>query len=245
MKKIVMLMAFFAAGMVANAEEVYENDTAVAPLTVMGDETNEGGVKIANGKDEDDRWSVHVNVGTDIPVDVSDGVDFAPLRSWEIGLTAIQYDYTPKNSKTTLSAGFGLTFRNYTLSGHDQMFAKVGDKLLVGQREGKVSDLSSSIYTMGLSMPLLAKQRFSKNFAVSLGAQVNWYTYARVNNNYEIGDDDFDVNTKKIGHRPLTVDVLGILHFGSVGVYCKYSPMSVLKKERGPEFKSLAVGVYF
>ena len=60
-----------------------------------------------------------------------------------------------------------------------------------------------------------------------------------------MGDDDVDMYTKKIGQRPLTVDVLSILHFGKIGVYCKYSPMSVLKKERGVEFKSFAAGIYF
>ena len=48
-----------------------------------------------------------------------------------------------------------------------------------------------------------------------------------------------------IGERPITIDVLGMLHFGDFAVYCKYSPMSVLKKDKGPDFKSLAVGFYF
>lgn len=30
-----------------------------------------------------------------------------------------------------------------------------------------------------------------------------------------------------------------------VGLYCKYSPMSVMKKNYGPDFKSVSVGIYF
>lgn len=41
------------------------------------------------------------------------------------------------------------------------------------------------------------------------------------------------------------VDVLGIAHISEIGIYCKYSPMSVLKPERGQEFKSLLFGLYF
>ncbi len=108
-----------------------------------------------------------------------------------------------------------------------------------------MDDLSSDIHTTSFSIPLLAKYSFNKNFAISLGGQLNWNYYGRIKNSYENGDDNFNVFTKKIGQRPLTVDLLGIVHLWKLGVYCKYSPMSVLKKDRGTEFKSLAIGVYF
>ena len=241
-----MLMAFFAAGMVANAEEVYENDAAVAPLTVMGDEANEGGVKIAKGKDEDDRWSVHAYVGVNVPTSVPSGMKFAPLRSWEVNVTFLQYDYTPKKSKTTLSAGLGFGWRAYTLSGHDKMFEKdLSDNVWVVPAAPTYEDLSSNVHTTSLSMPLFIKQRFSKNFAISVGGQLNWNFYSRLHSSYEIGDKDFDVYTKKIDQRPFSVDVMGIVYVWNLGFYCKYSPMSVFKDGCGPEFKSLAFGLYF
>ena len=94
-------------------------------------------------------------------------------------------------------------------------------------------------------MPLLVKQSFSKNFAISVGAQLNWNFRAHIHNYYEEGDIEISEDTKKIGQRPFTVDVLGIVHVYKYGIYCKYSPMSVLKTDRGPEFKSLAFGLYF
>lgn len=250
MKKL-LLMAFLTVGMTANAEEKNEsvilNDANTATFIVNDDvDTNDGGVKIANGKDDDDRWSLHVAVGVDIPTGAPDGVDFAPFRSWEINLTVAQYDYTPKKSKTTFSAGLGFNWRSYTLSGHKNGFFKVGDIVGVAQSDPSLDDFSSNIHTTSLSMPLLIKQRFGKNFAISVGAQLNWNFYARIHNYYEQGDHEIDDYTKKIGERPFTVDVLGIVHLSKgFGVYCKYSPMSVLKKDRGMEFKSLAVGFYF
>ena len=235
MKKV-LLLAFLAVGMTAYAQEVDEKTVEIKYV-----EVNDGGIKL----DEDNNWKMHLYVGVDIPVSAPDGVDFAPFRSWEIGLTVAQYEYTPKNSKTTLCAGIGVDWRNYTLSGHDKMFAKVNDVVGVYDRKGDMSELASRISTCSLSLPLLVKQSFSKKFAVSLGAQLNWNFYNRVNNYYEEGDNEIDVQTKKIGERPITVDVLGMLHFGDFAVYCKYSPMSVLKKDKGPDFKSLAVGFYF
>ena len=237
MKKFLFL-AFLAVGMTANAETIVTND----------DEEkieNKGGIEIGKGKDENDRWSTHFALGVDIPTGAPSGVEFAPFRSWEFNWTAVQYDYTPGKSNTTLSAGLGLNWRSYTLSGHKNGFFKVNDFVGVGDLGSSLDEFSSNIHTTALTMPLLVKQKFSKGFAVSVGAQLNWNFYARIHNYYEQGDHESDDYTKKIGQRPFSVDVLGMLHFGDIAVYCKYSPMSVLKKDRGEEFKSLAVGIYF
>jgi hypothetical protein len=239
MKKL-LLLAFLTVGMTANAETVVNNDDDDEQIE------NKGGIELGKGKDEDDRWSMHLALGVDIPTGAPSGVEFAPFRSWEINWTAFQYDYTPGKSNTTLSAGLGLNWRNYTLSGHKQGFTKNGDFIDVNDVLGSQYDkFSSNIKTTALTMPLLVKQKFSKSFAVSVGAQLNWNFYARIHNYMEQGDHETDVYTKKIGERPITVDVLGMLHFGDFAVYCKYSPMSVLKKDKGPDFKSLAVGFYF
>ena len=250
MKKL-LLMALMAVAMTANAEDKNEilvaNDDEVA---------NEGGIKLSKD-DDNDNWSMHFALGVNIP-QKAEGHSFAPFRSWELNLTLLQYDYTPGKSHTTLSAGLGFNWRSYTLSGHDNCFTKALDYVdviplksayaafasAVGVSD-KIDNLSSSVSTTAIAMPLLIKQRFSKSFAISVGAQLNWNFYSRVHNYYEIGDVEYDEYTKKIGQRPITVDVLGILHFGKVGVYCKYSPMSVLKKDRGVEFKSFAAGIYF
>ena len=243
MKKL-LLMALLAAGLSANAAVLTDNDDETGTV---------GGVDLGEGVDENDRWTMHVNVGVDVPTDVPSGLDFAPFRSWEIGVTVVQYDYTPKNWKTTFSAGLGFDWRNYTLKGHEKAFVKVPANTLgnpnefvnVAIADEKSDKRSSRIHTVSLSMPLMVKQRFNKNFAISVGAQLNWNFRAHLHNYFEQGDNEVSVDTKKIGHRPLTVDILGIVHIERFGLYCKYSPMSVMKKDRGPEFKSLAFGIYF
>ncbi len=252
MKKL-LVMALLAVGLTANAEEkdesVYLNDANPATSFVNDDDddlSTDGGVKIGKGKDEDDRWSMHFAVGVNIPTGAPKEVEFAPFRSWEINWTVMQYDYTPKNSKTTLSAGLGFNWRSYTLKGRDLGFYKVSNVIGVLHPEANLDDFSSNIHTTALAMPLFVKQEFCKNFAISLGAQLNWNYYARIHNYYEQGDIETDQSTRKIGQRPFTVDLMGIVHFcKGGGIYFKYSPMSVLKKDKGPEFKSFAVGLYF
>ena len=245
MKKL-FLMAFLAFGMTANAETIVNYD---------GEETSKSLIDLGEGKDENDRWTMHCMVGVNVPTGAPDDWKFAPFRSWEFNWTILQYDYTPKDWKTTFSVGVGFNWRAYTLKDDDTYFVKNSDGWIttVNQRTAgeleyhsyKMNDLSSNIHTTSLSFPLLVRQRFHKNFAVSVGAQVNWNFWGRLHTYYEIEDHEVDDYTKKIGQRDITVDVLGIIDFGKVGIYCKYSPMSVLEKDRGPEFQSLAFGLYF
>ena len=242
MKKL-FLLAFLAVGMTANAETIVNHD--------VDEDENKSLLDLGQGKDENDRWSMHVYLGVDIPTNVPNGIKFAPFRSWEFNWTILQYNYTPQDWKTTFSAGLGFNWRTYTLSGHDKFFEKQSDGWITVQETTKakamgmsMDELSSNIHTTSLNMPLLVKQRFGKSFAISLGAQLNWNFWGRTHNYYEAGDHEVDDYTKKIGQRDITVDVLGIVDFGKIGIYCKYSPMSVLEKDRGPKFQSLAVGIY-
>ena len=59
-----------------------------------------------------------------------------------------------------------------------------------------------------------------------------------------MGDNDYDVATRKIGQAPVTVDVFGMVDINGFGLFCKYSPMKVFKKDRGPEFNSFTVGIF-
>ena len=238
MKKL-LLLTLLAVAMSANAGNT--NEMFIDDDEVFG---KEGGIRISDD-DDNECWDMHFALGINIPTDEVEGHGFAPFRSWEFNWTIAQYDYTPGKSNTTLSAGLGFNWRFYTLSGHKNGFVKANDFVSVYEIGTQLDDFSSSIHTTALTMPLLVKQKFSKSFAVSLGAQLNWNFYGRIHNYVEQGDHETDDYTKKIGQRPFTVDVLGMVHFGDFAVYCKYSPMSVLKKDRGVDFKSLAVGIYF
>ncbi len=179
-------------------------------------------------------------------------VVFSSCDNEELNSTSVFEDVTKEqknefdnHKETTFSAGMGIGFRFYTLSGHDNMLFKDNGVIKVAKREGEMADLKARISTLNFNIPLLVKQRFSDKFAISAGAMVNWNFYNRIRNSYEIGDEEFDISTKNIGIRPITVDVLGVLHFADdFGVYVKYSPMSAFKKDRGPEFKALTIGLY-
>ena len=233
MKKLFVL-AFLAVSMTAYAGERTDDD-------------NSGGIELSKkNKEKDGDWHMHFAAGVNVVTGAPKGVDFAPFRSWDLNWTIAQYEYTPKGASQTYSVGIGLGWRNYTLSDRDKAFMKDGDVTDIYHVD-KVDGRTSRVHIMNANIPVLFRQKLGEGFAVSVGAQININAYGRLVNKWDDNatDNEYDVKTKKIGQRPLTVDVLGMVHFKDWALYCKYSPMDVFKKDRGPEFKSIAFGIYF
>jgi hypothetical protein len=87
-----------------------------------------------------------------------------------------------------------------------------------------------------------------------VGPVLNINLRGRINNEWKDGDSYFDVSTKGFDYNVVTVDFMGILKSGGIGLYFKYSPMSVLKKKEAtvdgtvienPQFKALSFGLFF
>ena len=129
-----------------------------------------------------------------------------------------------------------------------KMFVKGEGKVIgLGEYPEKAGSKRSSIDVLSLSVPLLFTHRFGHQGKVrmTLGPVVNFNVRGRINNSYEIGDDEIEVSTKDIEYRPITVDLMGAVSYCNIGLYVKYSPMSVLKKDKGPDFHSLTFGFMF
>ena len=121
---------------------------------------------------------------------------------------------------------------------------KVNDVVGLGTFPANASSKYSSVRTLGIIIPILFTQDLGKDFSFSVGPVVNFNAWGWVNRDYDLGDDNYDVSTRKIGQRPVTVDIMGIIDYDGLGIYCKYSPMSVFKKDSGPEFRSITLGLY-
>ena len=217
-------------------------------------------VAYAQEDDYDDYDSPHgivldLGIGVGTPTNVPDGYGFAPFKSmeWILGL---RYTYTPKRSTQTYSTGLWVNWRRYGLS-TDRQFDMIPDSYTMEYPHHQVVGLadypegashrSSRIAIFSLSVPVMFAQRFGRNskFKLTLGPVVNFNLRGRINNDYDIGDDEFEISTKGIEYRTLTVDLMGFISYSNVSIYCKYSPMSVLKTDKGPQFHSFTLGVFF
>ena len=101
-------------------------------------------------------------------------------------------------------------------------------------------------------MPLLFTQQFGHNSKVklTLGPVLSVNVRGRINNEWTVDDVDYESSTRGIGQRPFTVEFFGALQYKDCGIYCKYSPMSVLKSKsangmENPQFHSLSLGFVF
>lgn len=229
-----VLIALLAVGLTANAyaqdSDYEENEKKSSDLVLKSGDKGE--------------WTMHFGVGVNVATSVPSGYDFAPFKSWDFSWTIAQYDYKPGKGKQTYSAGIGINWRNYGLCDNNTSFQKVGDVTGLGTFPENAGSRKSRVHTFGIHVPLLFTQDVSKHFSVTVGPIVNFNVGGWIDNSYEVGDDSFDISTRKIGQRPVTVELMGVLDIYGIGFFCKYSPMSVFKDGRGPQFKSITFGLY-
>ena len=273
-----MMMVLLATGIVAYASE--KNDTTVInnakkvtiitsdsmqTIKVKGKEGNsdyyyENSISTKNGSfsrhknvvdvDGSD-WDLDLGVGLPIATNVPNGMSFAPLKSWE-WILGIRYKYTPKKALQTYSVGLWCDWRKYTLD-TNKLFDKDANNVIgLYDYPTNADNKRSGIYIFSLSVPFLFTQKFGQksDWKYTMGPVVNFNLYGRIDNEYSLGDYENNIKVKNIDYRPVTVDIMFMAQYRHLGIYCKYSPMSVLKKNsangvENPQFQSISVGVFF
>jgi hypothetical protein len=201
--------------------------------------------------DDENGLVLDLGYGWAIPTNTPEGHGFAVFKSWE-WMIGLRYCYTPKKALQTYSVGLWCDWRSYTVP-KNNMISKNADNVVVfGEYPSNVSETSSKIRVFSLSVPFLFTQKFGKKSkaSFSLGPVVNFNVRGRILNEWTDDDIEHETSTREIGQRPVTVDFMGILKYGDVGMYCKYSPMSVLKNKsengvENPQFHSLTFGLFF
>jgi hypothetical protein len=208
------------------------------------------------------KWVIDLGIGWSAPTNTPNGHGFAVFRSGEV-FAGVRYCYTPRGKTQTYSTGLWCDWRTYGLphSGKSYINKTKEDIVTFGNytAEGNddYSDVNSRINIFSLSVPFLFTQKFGKKSksSFSIGPVVNFNLRGRINNDYTDGDNDVEISTKGFDYNVVTVDFMGILKSGGIGLYFKYSPMSVLKKKditvadgtiiENPQFKALSFGLFF
>ena len=208
--------------------------------------------------EDDAKWVIDLGIGWNAPTNMPSGHGFAVFRSQEV-FAGVRYCYTPKGKTQTYSTGLWCDWRTYELphSGKSCMGKDEGDIVNFGNFKDSYSDVRSHIRIFSLSVPFLFTQKFGKKSksSFSIGPVVNFNLRGRINNEYTDGDVEVETSTKGFDYNVVTVDFMGILKSGGIGLYFKYSPMSVLKKNsvtaadgtiiENPQFKALSFGLFF
>ena len=233
-----------------DTNEVYEKTTRIKDSGLSASSKFYLAPNITEQDTSSLKGSIHFAAGVTAPTNVPDNMSFDPWNSFELMLTGL-VDYTPKNSLQTFSAGLGFTWHNYCLKTNKMFIQKEYGYIDLADFPEGAERRWSKIHYWSFSVPLLFTQRFDRRglFKLTVGAIVNWNRAGYIKNTYELNHElnqlEYDVRSNEIGVRPLTVDLIGIMKICGIGLYCRYSPFSVLKDDYGPQFHSLAFGLYF
>lgn len=141
-----------------------------------------------------------------------------------------------------ISLGVGIEARRYHMHTVGLQFAKnEAGKVDIMPFPDGAHKRKANIELSSLQFPLVFKQ-YVGDFHFSVAAIMNVNTTARLHAQYRLDDKDFDVCTRRIGHRPVTFDVMGAVSYESLGWYVRYRPQSVLKPDFGPKISTITTG---
>ena len=175
-------------------------------------------------------------------IETSEGMDMDMGASYDFSLDhLLRFNYNVLPA-TSVSMGFGMTWRNYRMTGRTR-FIKEGDKLVLGAYpEG--SDIKfSRLKVFSLTVPFMINQSLGRKVVFSVGPVVNFNTHASLKTRYTLNGEKVKEKNNNIHQNRMTVDLMAKLRFNSLGVYAKYSPSDMLNTDFGPKFRSFSTGI--
>lgn len=201
-------------------------------------------VKIGNKEDSNDAVSMHLAFGFTNPTGVDKRVDFSTFRSWEIWWVPVLYEHHfDKLKQHSIELGLGVDWRNYRTTDQVHFYKNNEGRADVMEAPASEDLKFSRIKVTSVTASLVYNCHFSKNFGIGLGPVLNWNFHSSVKTKYKEDGKTCSVAEKKVGHRPFTVDFMGLVHLKPFSLYVKYSPNDVIK-DGGVEFRSLSFGIY-
>lgn len=242
MKKITLLFAAILAMAQLNAATP-EAAVSEAPAATMAaaDTDNESTYQVPF-KDESTRhWSITTS-GFYMGLGVSHSWD-AINNSFEVGLLNVAaVNYNSLHGQN-LSLGVGIHHRSYSMKRPGMLIRDdATDAVIMSSYPSidvdKIKDRSSNLNMWTVQFPLIFSQRIVKKLDITVGGILNWNTYARVDNHYELNKIEHDTKYKALKQEKINFDIMGALTWNDFGVYCRYSPGKFFKDGHGPEIKN-------
>lgn len=165
-------------------------------------------------------------------------------RSFEIFWNIFSVHIPINRRNVGLVSGFGLNWRNYRMDGHYRFVKRDVEFGVEGYPEG-ASIKFSRLKTFDLTVPLLLEwQTMSdREFFVSAGGVLNIKTHASLLTRYELNGDKVKETAEDLHQNPVTIDIMGMVGYGNLAAYVKYSPFHVCQTRYAPEMQSLSAGL--
>lgn len=163
---------------------------------------------------------------------------------FETGIAdVVAANYTPWACGPTFSLGIGFGMHRY-LARDGMVYRKDGNRVsIVNRNPDWIPDYSRlDIWTF--DVPFRIEQSFGKCFAFSVGAILNFNSYAVAATQYRNGEAIVKEKYKGLTQRLVTTDFCVALGVRAVvSVYGKWSPVPAFQSPYGPQMRSFSVGM--
>lgn len=163
--------------------------------------------------------------------------------SYEIGADLLALNTLSKGKRHDLSIGFGIDWRNYRMTGRTRFVKQEDGSLGTGAYPEGADVKFSRLKVFSLTFPLRYAYGFCKDFSVNAAAILSLNTYGSLKTRYKLEGEKVREFSRNIHQHPVSVDFEVGVAWRSMGFYVKYSPVSVLKNDFGPDFKPLSTGI--
>ncbi len=187
-------------------------------------------------------WLDQLYFGISHPLSAPVGVD----QSIECGFgQIIAAEYTPWRKGPSFAIGVGLHYEQYCLH-HGLIFGKEGSALTLNSLgEGETSP-SSRLRNFGFTVPITITQTIYKEFAVSIGATLQFNTDTRASSSFYKDDIKYTRDFKGLQQRIMSYNLYAAIGFrDDVGLYVRYNPLSLFRTGDGPRFETISFGITF
>ena len=236
MKKIVLIFAAMFTMVQMNA---------VTPEATTDGDENDKTYQVSNPFSSDDEestkhWTLETN-GFYFGWGVSHSWDMIN-NSFEVGLlNALAVNYNSLHGQN-ISLGVGINHKSYSMK-RPNMLARNDDGAVVTvyyptANDNDIKDRSSNLNLWTVQFPLMFKQKIVNKLELGVAGILNWNTYARADNHYELNKVEHDTRYKGLKQNKVNFDAMGSLTWNGCGIYCRYSPGKFFKDGYGPEIKN-------
>lgn len=173
------------------------------------------------------------------------GMTQSGFKSYEGGLDIFHLAFYPRTDTWWLSADWGIVLSQYRLKDNRMTTAPDGTIVMAPYPDDS-SKQSSAFRTLSGGLTFMGHYRLAKEHSIGLG--LVWNSKIRDNCSYKTkytlpdGTPVTDMNELPIRSNLLALKA-EYMYIDKVGLYLRYTPMSMFKKDRAPRFHELNLGL--
>ena len=198
-----------------------------------------------NGEVKRNKWAVVTSgfyFGFNNTIDET--INERTTSSFEIGwdkVLGLQYKPWKKGPSFTLGVGIG--WKIYGYDNTNLCFDGSREQIYIANYKENEIPKSSDLEVFSFRIPLTIEQKLGSSISINASAIMNVNAEAWVKKEYYIDYVKIEESFRGVPVRKVTFDVMGAINWKCLGVYVKYSPQTLFEKGKGPQFKTLSLGL--